>query len=201
MLMTKEVSLAIGLRTLFTVLGALSTATVLYTLLTDGLPFCMDLLTPYLAGGNSALALAMTVISNMLGILIALVGATSSDSSLKEESGVRMVALFDHEECGSDSAKGAGSLRNTELRAIEADPAEAFDVGAILSIARRQLSSEWEGTRIEALHWISTLLNRHRTEMLPAVGYSDNPSTSFASKFVHTSLNKNRCPINRVLVS
>jgi hypothetical protein len=38
-------------------------------------------------------------------------------------------------------------------------------------------------------------------QMLPAAGYSDNPSTSFTAKFVHTSLNKNRCPINRVLVS
>ncbi|KAK3222217.1 hypothetical protein Dsin_009242 [Dipteronia sinensis] len=55
---------------------------------------------------------------------------------------------------------------NEELRAIQADPAEGFDVGAILSIARRQLSSEWEATRIEALHWISTLLNRHRAEVL-----------------------------------
>ncbi|KAH1260671.1 Protein VAC14 [Glycine max] len=55
---------------------------------------------------------------------------------------------------------------NEELRAIKADPAEAFDVGAILSIARRQLSSEWEATRIEALHWISTLLSRHRSEVL-----------------------------------
>lgn len=36
-------------------------------------------------------------------------------------------------------------------------------------------------------------------DMLPAVAYSDNPSTSFAAKFVHTSLNKNRCSINRVL--
>lgn len=36
-------------------------------------------------------------------------------------------------------------------------------------------------------------------DMLPTVAYSDNPSTSFASKFVHTSLNKNRCSINRVL--
>jgi polyadenylation factor subunit 2 len=36
-------------------------------------------------------------------------------------------------------------------------------------------------------------------DMLPAAGYSDNPSTSFTAKFVHTSLNKNRCPINRVL--
>ncbi|KAJ9153046.1 hypothetical protein P3X46_026535 [Hevea brasiliensis] len=55
---------------------------------------------------------------------------------------------------------------NEELRAIKADPAEGFDVGAILSIARSQLSSEWEATRIEALHWISTLLNRHRSEVL-----------------------------------
>ncbi|KAI6675972.1 hypothetical protein NL676_036768 [Syzygium grande] len=36
-------------------------------------------------------------------------------------------------------------------------------------------------------------------DMLPAVAYSDNPSTSFAAKFVHTSVNKNRCSINRVL--
>ncbi|XP_014509733.1 protein VAC14 homolog [Vigna radiata var. radiata] len=55
---------------------------------------------------------------------------------------------------------------NEELRALKADPAEAFDVGAILSIARRQLSSEWEGTRIEALHWMLTLLNKYRNEVL-----------------------------------
>ncbi|KAL0397631.1 UNVERIFIED_CONTAM: Flowering time control protein FY [Sesamum calycinum] len=36
-------------------------------------------------------------------------------------------------------------------------------------------------------------------DMLPTVAYLDNPSTSFAAKFVHTSLNKNRCSINRVL--
>ncbi|KVH96219.1 hypothetical protein Ccrd_001706 [Cynara cardunculus var. scolymus] len=61
---------------------------------------------------------------------------------------------------------------NEELRAIKAEPAEGFDVGAILSIARRsslalkQLSSEHEATRIESLHWISSLLNRHRSEVL-----------------------------------
>lgn len=36
-------------------------------------------------------------------------------------------------------------------------------------------------------------------DLLPPVAYADNPSTSFAAKFVHTSLNKNRCSINRVL--
>ncbi|XP_075082941.1 protein VAC14 homolog isoform X2 [Nicotiana tabacum] len=55
---------------------------------------------------------------------------------------------------------------NEELRGNEADPAEGFDVGAILSVARRQLSSEWEATRIEALHWMWTLLNKHRSEVL-----------------------------------
>ncbi|KAL3731300.1 hypothetical protein ACJRO7_028212 [Eucalyptus globulus] len=55
---------------------------------------------------------------------------------------------------------------NEELRMIKADPAEGFDVKAILSIAKRQLSSEWEATRIEALHWISALLEKHRLEVL-----------------------------------
>ncbi|XP_043701520.1 flowering time control protein FY isoform X1 [Telopea speciosissima] len=36
-------------------------------------------------------------------------------------------------------------------------------------------------------------------DMLPTVAYADNPSTSFAAKFVHASTNKNKCPINQVL--
>ncbi|KAF5450330.1 hypothetical protein F2P56_030690 [Juglans regia] len=59
---------------------------------------------------------------------------------------------------------------NEELRSIMAESAEGFEVGAILTIARRQLSSEWEATRIEALHWISTLLERYRKEVLSSLG-------------------------------
>ena len=38
-----------------------------------------------------------------------MIDATSSESGLEDETGVRMVALFDHEEVGSNSAQGAGS--------------------------------------------------------------------------------------------
>ncbi|CAM6082198.1 unnamed protein product [Calypogeia fissa] len=41
--------------------------------------------------------------------LKALIDASSSESALDEETGVRMIALFDHEEVGSSSAQGAGS--------------------------------------------------------------------------------------------
>ncbi|TYJ41016.1 hypothetical protein E1A91_A04G182400v1 [Gossypium mustelinum] len=71
--------------------------------------------------------------------------------------------------CMSDKEekiRGFARETNEELRSIKGEPEEAFNVGAILSIARRQLDSEWEATRIEALHWISTLLDRHRSEVL-----------------------------------
>ncbi|KAF5195237.1 Aspartyl aminopeptidase [Thalictrum thalictroides] len=41
--------------------------------------------------------------------LKALIESSSAESSLDDETGVRMIALFDHEEVGSNSAQGAGS--------------------------------------------------------------------------------------------
>ncbi|KAK7274125.1 hypothetical protein RIF29_15201 [Crotalaria pallida] len=69
----------------------------------------------------------------------ALVDATSSDSNLKEETGVRMVALFDHEECGSDSAQGAGSpvVLNALSRitnSVISDPKAGLALGELQSI-------------------------------------------------------------------
>ena len=31
----------------------------------------------------------------------------------------------------------------------------------------RELGSDWEATRLEALRWIALLLDRHRTEVFP----------------------------------
>ena len=38
-------------------------------------------------------------------------------------------------------------------------------------------------------------------QLLPPKAYPDNPSTSLCTKFVHTSTNKIRCPVNCVVVS
>ena len=44
-------------------------------------------------------------------------------------------------------------------------------------------------------------LNIFRVQLLPPKAYPDNPSTSLCTKFVHTSTNKIRCPVNCVVVS
>ncbi|KAH9320795.1 hypothetical protein KI387_015434, partial [Taxus chinensis] len=55
---------------------------------------------------------------------------------------------------------------NDELREITPVPGEGFDIGSVLTIARRELSSEWEATRLEALHWMAVLLEKYRTEVI-----------------------------------
>lgn len=45
----------------------------------------------------------------MFHLTAALVKSTGDASSLSEETGVRMLVHYDHEEVGSDSAQGAGS--------------------------------------------------------------------------------------------
>ncbi|CAM6095577.1 unnamed protein product [Calypogeia fissa] len=55
---------------------------------------------------------------------------------------------------------------NEELRDTNADPAEGFVIEAVLDVARRELGSEFEATRLEALRWIQLLLEAHRAEVL-----------------------------------
>jgi len=61
----------------------------------------------------------------------ALLASTADGGSLDSESGVRMVALFDNEECGSDSTAGAGSpmLFEALKRATKALSATHTDKG------------------------------------------------------------------------
>ncbi|XP_024389765.1 protein VAC14 homolog isoform X1 [Physcomitrium patens] len=76
--------------------------------------------------------------------------------------GALLPAISDNEERIRVVAKET----NEELRSVKAEPAEGFDIGAVLVIARRELGSDWEATRLEALRWIALLLERHRTEVL-----------------------------------
>ncbi|KAE8727287.1 hypothetical protein F3Y22_tig00005566pilonHSYRG00016 [Hibiscus syriacus] len=103
--------------------------------------------------------------------------------ALKESSIAKAVSILNEDDVASTVTSSGSSLsvlsealkcaksllgepevaRETKesLRAIEANPTENFDVGAILPL---QLNSQWEATRIEALNWILTLLNRYRAE-------------------------------------
>ena len=50
------------------------------------------------------------------------------------------------------------------------------------------LSSEWEATRIEALHWISTLLDKHRDEVPPQITILKQSSEIIWSILIHLGL-------------
>lgn len=71
-----------------------------------------------------------------------LIDATSSESSLDDEAGVRMVALFDHEEVGSSSAQGAGSpaMFTALSRITNSFTADPQVVNGLCSIIPRFLS-------------------------------------------------------------
>ncbi|KAJ7283107.1 hypothetical protein O6H91_Y347400 [Diphasiastrum complanatum] len=76
--------------------------------------------------------------------------------------GAILPAIADKE----DKIRVVAMETNEEIRSIKAGIAEGFDISAVLNIARRELGSEWEATRLEALRWILLLLERHRTEVL-----------------------------------
>ncbi|XP_002984143.2 protein VAC14 homolog [Selaginella moellendorffii] len=76
--------------------------------------------------------------------------------------GAILPAISDKEE----KIRAVARETNEELRAIRAEPVEVIDIGSVLNAARRELGSEFEATRLEALRWMLVLLERHRTEVL-----------------------------------
>ncbi|CAI5499188.1 unnamed protein product, partial [Closterium sp. Naga37s-1] len=70
-------------------------------------------------------------------------------------------------------------------RVREQSVADGFDVRAVVEIARRELSSSWEATRLEALAWIATLLHRFPHQVcfygrfpIQLLDLMDDPSTA-----------------------
>ncbi|KAJ1697081.1 hypothetical protein LUZ63_005593 [Rhynchospora breviuscula] len=55
---------------------------------------------------------------------------------------------------------------NEKIRKLRPEPSESFDVGKILQIARRELTSSFVTTRIEALRWIQNLVLKYRNEII-----------------------------------
>lgn len=55
-----------------------------------------------------------------------------------------------------------GKETNEELRQARR---EGLDIEKVLAVARREMANENEATRLEALRWISALLDRHRTQV------------------------------------
>jgi hypothetical protein len=55
-----------------------------------------------------------------------------------------------------------GKETNEELRQARR---KGLDIEKVLAVARREMANENEATRLEALRWISALLDRHRTQV------------------------------------
>ncbi|KAL2611614.1 hypothetical protein R1flu_023306 [Riccia fluitans] len=76
--------------------------------------------------------------------------------------GVVLPCISDKDE----KARVVARETNEELRNVKAKPENGFDIEAVLKVAKRELKSDWEATRLEALRWISFLLQTYRTEVL-----------------------------------
>jgi vacuole morphology and inheritance protein 14 len=71
--------------------------------------------------------------------------------------------------CISDKEEKIRALAcetNDELRGLKPELSEGFDVGRVLQVARRELNSYYETTRIEALHWIQNLVLKYNNEII-----------------------------------
>jgi len=106
----------------------------------------------------------------------ALIASTSGDKALADETQIRIVGLFDHEECGSASIMGAGSNNLYQLlNKLNADPA-TYDSG----IARSYLVS---ADMAHALHpnWPELHEENHRPAMQKGLVIKTNQNQRYAT--------------------
>ncbi|KAI9607628.1 hypothetical protein KEM48_003537 [Puccinia striiformis f. sp. tritici PST-130] len=104
----------------------------------------------------------------------------SMEKRLAEESALEMAAMMGH---------GRQDGRARKIR-----PRRTVDVGG--SMSRWTLMRSLKTCPDE--HYFIRPCIDHLIEFLPPQAYSTNPSTSILTKYVHTSTNKIRCPINIV---
>ncbi|GJP85148.1 hypothetical protein CLOP_g15242 [Closterium sp. NIES-67] len=87
--------------------------------------------------------------------------------------GAILPCIADREEKIAAIARDTNEEQLARVR--EQSVADGFDVPAVVEIARRELRSSWEATRLEALAWIATLLHRFPHQLLDLM---DDPSTA-----------------------
>ncbi|XP_040985717.1 probable aspartyl aminopeptidase isoform X1 [Juglans microcarpa x Juglans regia] len=135
--------------------------------------------------------------------LMALI-ASASESSLEDETGVRMVTLFDHEEVGSNSAQGAGSplLINAMSRITS-----SFDPASKLLEKAIQRSFLVSADMSHALHpnYMDKHEDNHQPKLRGGLVINHNANQSFATNAVTSFIfgeiaRKNMLPIQEFVV-
>lgn len=123
----------------------------------------------------------------------ALIDTSSGEGTLAEEAGVRAVALFDHEECGSDSAQGAGGpvMRDaiTRVTKVLSKGAEGATQRAL------QSSMLVSADMAHALH--PNYEDKHDSDLAPRLGcglvLKHNSNQRYATNAVSATLFRECC--------
>ncbi|KAL3696617.1 hypothetical protein R1sor_010693 [Riccia sorocarpa] len=68
-----------------------------------------------------------------------------------------------------ESIRVVAKETSEKLKNVKAKPENGLDIEAVLQVAQRELESDSEATRLEALRWISVLLERYRTEVMSSI--------------------------------
>ncbi|XP_022135157.1 probable aspartyl aminopeptidase isoform X2 [Momordica charantia] len=119
--------------------------------------------------------------------LKALIDSTSSESSLENEPGIRMVALFDNEEVGSASAQGAGSP--TMLNALSRITSSFSSYPSLVEKAI-QKSFLVSADMAHALHpnYMEKYEENHRPKFHGGLVIKDNANQKYATNAVTSTI-------------